>query len=155
MKRNHGFRAAAVVLCTLSGLTGPAGAATADRGDAALAAGNARLTGVWSWTDMQQCTESYEYRADGSGQVSSGDERTDVRYTLSPEPQEGDFFRLDVTIQHNSGGKDCLGESGDDAGETYTVFVTFQPDENTHLVCYQPDFTRCFGPLRRQPPGAH
>lgn len=109
------------------------------------------LEGLWRWTDESQCVESYEYRSDGSGRVLSGDESTDVDYVFSPVPVADDFFELNVTIRRNSGGKDCLGQNGDDAGETYRVFVYFRQGGDSHLVCYRPDMSQCFGPLQRQP----
>ncbi|WP_374339952.1 hypothetical protein [Methyloversatilis sp.] len=109
-----------------------------------------QIVGLWSWTDESQCVESYEYRSDGTGRVSSGSEQTDVSYVFSNVPVADDFFELNVTIRKNSGGKDCLGQNADDRGETYRVFVHFRQGEDSHLVCYRPDVTQCFGPLYRQ-----
>lgn len=110
-----------------------------------------RIVGLWQWTDPAACSESYEYRSDGSGQVISAGETTDVSYVLSPVPVADDFFELTVTILHNSGGKDCLGQDADDTGESYRVYLRFDLGEDRHLVCYRPDPGQCFGPLHRQP----
>ena len=63
-----------------------------------------QIVGRWSWTDESQCVEIYPYRSDRTGPVSSGNEQTDVSIVLSSVPVADDFFGLNVTIRHDSGG---------------------------------------------------
>ncbi|WP_019918596.1 hypothetical protein [Methyloversatilis discipulorum] len=145
----HRLRQACISLLVGAALLA-ASAAQAARVETAGPLAAPQIVGLWSWTDESQCVESYEYRSDGTGRVSSGNEQTDVSYVFSSVPVADDFFELNVTIRHNSGGKDCLGQNADDSGETYRVFVHFRQGEDSHLVCYRPDVTQCFGPLYRQ-----
>ena len=59
-------------------------AVPADSALPGVSAASPRLAGSWSWTDPQQCSETYEYAADGSGRVSSGDERAEMAYIFDP-----------------------------------------------------------------------
>lgn len=145
-----------MMLAALAGFTCMGGgAARAARTDGAATQSVPRLAGVWEWTDELNCHESYEYHDDGTGVVSSGGEQSEMIYTIAILPLEGGFFQMNATITHNSGGTDCLGGNEDDAGETYTVYVKFLPDEQSHIVCYQPNLSQCFGPLYRGEPGRH
>lgn len=140
----------AALYLLLAALSGPT-ATQAARIDTAGPLRTPQIVGLWRWTDTTDCTESYEYRSDGSGQVVSGNETTDMDYVISRVPVADDFFELSVTIRRNSGGRDCLGQNADDSGETYRVYLRFDLGEDSHLVCYRPDVTQCFGPLHRQP----
>lgn len=141
-----------LVLCAIAAslLGGTAQAAPVESGEAKLKDANHLLVGSWVWTrDANQCSEIYEYRADGTNHIVSGEERTDNRYQLSASKSEGGFYTLTSTVVKDYGGKDCADADNDDTGATFTVYVTFSPDGDEHLVCFEEDLKRCFGPLRR------
>src|SRR5262245_37712411 len=72
------------------------------------------LVGKWQWTRaVNHCTEVYEYRADGTGLVLSGAERTDNVYTVSADPDSDGFYRVTIRIEKDYGGKDCADDESD------------------------------------------
>src|SRR5688572_21406985 len=55
----------------------------AEIGEAQVPSGHP-LIGKWQWTrEQNNCTEMYEFRADGTVPVVSGTERTDNTYTVA------------------------------------------------------------------------
>jgi hypothetical protein len=108
-----------------------------------------QLTGAWSWTDPAQCSETYEYRVDGSGSVQSGEERSEMAYVFDPKGSETGFYKLEATILKDHGGTDCAGSKEDDTNKLFTVYVKFNPEGDQHIVCVAPEAKQCFGPLRR------
>lgn len=141
---------------TLSRLSCPAlllflaltGAAHAVPNDGVAAA--PRLAGAWSWTDPQQCSETYEYSSDGSGKVSSGAEKAEMAYIFDPVPVQDGFYKLEATITRDHGGRDCAGSDSNDTDQRYTVFIKFNPTGDQHIVCMEPLLQHCFGPLKRK-----
>lgn len=111
------------------------------------------LAGVWSWTDPGQCREVYEYRADGLGFILSGEERTEMRYTMGPLDAATGFHTLQVQVLKDHGGADCTGSRQDDSGRAITMYVKFKPEGDQHIVCVTPGLEACFGPLGRSGPG--
>lgn len=112
--------------------------------------GNSRLIGKWTWTrPTNSCTEVYEYRADGTLFVVSGDEKSDNTYHLAYEPSLKGFYKITSTIVKDRGGKDCADSETDDTGATDTNFIKFHPSGNQYTVCHEESFEKCFGPLRR------
>lgn len=48
------------------------------------------IVGKWTWTrSANNCTEVYDYRADGTLHVVSGEEESDSTYRLSARPDTG------------------------------------------------------------------
>jgi hypothetical protein len=136
--------------CAVAAAMPWAQAAPVESGEADLKDANHLLLGSWTWTrDENQCTEIYEYRADGTNHIVSGEERTDNRYKLSAAKTEDGFYTLTSTVVKDHGGKDCADADNDDTGATFTVYVTFTPEGDQHLVCFEENLKRCFGPLRR------
>lgn len=109
------------------------------------------LTGVWRWTDPGQCREVYEYRPDGLGFILSGEERTEMRYTMGPLDAATGFHTLQVTVLKDHGGMDCTGSRQDDTGRAITMYLKFKPEGDQHIVCVTPSLDACFGPLGRSP----
>jgi len=108
-----------------------------------------QLAGAWSWTDPAQCSETYEYRVDGSGSVQSGEERSEMAYVFDPKGSDTGFYKLEATILKDHGGTDCAGSKEDDTNKLYTVYLKFNPEGDQHIVCVAPEVKQCFGPLRR------
>lgn len=112
------------------------------------------IVGKWTWTrSINNCTEVYEYRADGSFGVTSGAEVASGTYEISPAPDANGFFTLLGRTMKTSGGRDCS-DSGTQPGDydkPYTVYIIFHRAQPIHLVCYEASLEKCFGPLRRIP----
>lgn len=136
--------------CLLSGSLAAAGLAQAAPASTNRAIPSApHLAGTWHWTDQAQCSETYEYRSDGSGAVLSGDERSEMAYVFDPQESDTGFHKLEATILKDHGGTDCAGTKEDDTNRLYTVYVKFSPEGDQHIVCMTPEVKQCFGPLRR------
>jgi len=108
------------------------------------------IVGKWQWTTEEtNCTETYEYRADGSLSVTSGDEVAEVTYDISSRPDSKGFFLLNGTPAISNGGKDCTDRPAGTQQPAFSVYIIFHPTEPLHLVCEGPTVERCLGPLRR------
>jgi len=108
------------------------------------------LVGKWRWTVKQNgCTETYDFRADGTAQVVSGAERSDNSFTVSREPDAKGFYKLDMTITKDHGGKDCSDVDKDDTGQRHTNFLLFEPTREMYQSCADASLGQCFGPLKR------
>ncbi len=125
--------------------SGPVGSARA-QGDAGLAAA---LVGTWSWkVPGGSCTETQSYRADGTGSVTSGEERSEQRWTVQPIPGSS-LARLTVTTTRDERGVDCIGQDNDDTGRTVELF--YRIEGRTRLIlCFDAAGDECFGPFIRQ-----
>ena len=113
------------------------------------------IVGKWTWTrSVNNCTEVYEYRADGSYDVTSGEEVANGSFEISREPDANRFFVLKGKILKINGARDCSdsGSQPSDYDKPYTVYVIFHRTQPLHLACYEPSLDKCFGPLRRIAP---
>ena len=137
-----------------AGLPAEPAAGTASTAASAAAAPPAvhPLTGRWRWTlPGKACTESLDYRADGTLQGRSGEEATQGRYSVSPMPSVPGFYRLTQTVVESNGKADCAGDlhAPDDA--PLTRFIQFSPRQDQLIVCREASLKACFGPLQRLP----
>jgi hypothetical protein len=108
------------------------------------------IVGKWSWTrSANNCTETYEYRADGTFDVTSGAEVASGKFEISPTPDANGFFALKSQTLKTNGGRDCSDSSGQTDDKPYTVYVIFHAAQPLHLVCEKPLLENCFGPFRR------
>jgi hypothetical protein len=108
------------------------------------------IVGKWTWTRADNaCTELYEYRPDGTLLVESGAEKTDNTYSIASLPDQNGFFRMDLKIVKDYGGKDCADSEEDSTGQEQTVYILFHSSRALHAVCREPSLEVCYGPLRR------
>jgi hypothetical protein len=108
------------------------------------------IVGKWTWTRTENtCTEVYDYRADGTVHVVSGDEVTDNTYAIDATPDGNGFFKMVLKVVKDHGGKDCADSEEDSTGQEQAVFVLFHTSKPLHVVCRDPDLDTCYGPLRR------
>ena len=125
-------------------------------GDATLAQTpapiNHPLIGKWRWTKPEnKCTEVFDFRADGTAPVISGDEKTENTYTVSSSADRNGFYQLNMKTVSDLGGKDCGDDSSDTTNQETTHFILFEPQMTMHIVCAEPRIGRCYGPLTRMP----
>ena len=80
------------------------------------------LIGKWQWTRTEnKCTEVYDFKADGTVPVTSGEEKTENTYRVSPEPDSGGFYQLTLKVNKDFGGKDCSDSDEDSTGQESTT----------------------------------
>lgn len=108
------------------------------------------LVGSWTWTRPQnKCTETYTYRRDGTYSTVSGAERTEGTYTLSAEPDAAGFYEYADHVTKDFGGRDCADSDADITGEEAHLFIAIHASGEQILICFEPGFDKCFGPLRK------
>ncbi|HEY9193591.1 MAG TPA: hypothetical protein VIO81_12020 [Methyloversatilis sp.] len=111
------------------------------------------IVGKWTWTRAENnCTEVYDYRADGTLLVVSGEEESSSTYRLSARPDAGGFHELKGQPMRTNGRQDCSDSPPTGELSPYTVYVIFHTREPKMLVCQTPALDQCFGPLRRIDP---
>lgn len=110
------------------------------------------VIGSWTWQpEGKSCTEVYDWRADGSGHVTSGKEVTESKFQVSNTPDEHGFYVFIEQIIKDNRGKDCTGSSKDDSGRKATFYIQVHPSGNMIRICARPSEDSCFGPLQRIP----
>lgn len=115
------------------------------------AAASHPLYGKWKWTyASNHCTETYDYRPDNTSIISSGEEQAESRFTISDKPDQKGFYRMtDVTTKSN-GRAGCDGAAGGTpVGDSAVIFIFFNPTKSEMIICQEPSFNACMGPLRR------
>jgi hypothetical protein len=109
------------------------------------------LFGKWTWTRPENnCTEVYQFRADGTFDVVSGEEVTSGKYEISFTADANGFFMMKGQTLKTNGARDCSdpGSPPGDFDKPYTVYFIFHRTQPMHLQCYEPSLEKCFGPLR-------
>lgn len=109
------------------------------------------LYGKWSWTYAKNnCTEVYDYRPDNTAVITSGDELAESRFTISDKPDLNGFYRMVDVATKSNGRTGCDGEpGGTPVGDTATLYIFFKPTKDEMVMCQEPSFKACMGPLRR------
>ncbi len=107
------------------------------------------IIGKWQWARSEnECTEVYDFRADGTAPVVSGTEKTDNQYKVAETPDINGFYQHTMTVVKDYGGKDCADDESESSGES-TNYIIFDPKKQMYLSCLEPKMERCFGPLTR------
>lgn len=110
------------------------------------------LVGSWSWKlPGKACTESYEYRANGSRAGSSGEEVVQGTYEITPLPSLLGFHRLVETVTTSNDKRDCSGDLHEASSPPVTRFIQFNPKRDQFIICKAESLQACFGPLKRAP----
>lgn len=99
----------------------------------------------------KSCVETWQYRADGTRQLSSGDELSQARYEISAQPSLLGFYRLVETVTQASTKPDCAGDLHEATGESLTRYLQFSPRHEQLIVCREESLKACFGPIKRVP----
>ncbi len=110
------------------------------------------LTGTWNWTlPGKTCSETLQYRPNGSRLATSGEQVTDGDYEITRSPSTAGFYRLTETVTQTNGKPDCYGDLQGSNEESVTRFIQFSPAQDQFIVCKAESLQACFGPLRRVP----
>lgn len=130
----------------------PSSAITAPASAPAATPGVHPLVGTWSWTlPGKQCTETWQYRADGKRLNTSGEEVTQGEYQIPAKPTTTGFYPLTETVTGSNGKRDCSGDLHTDADESVIRFIQFSPKQDQFIVCKAASLEACFGPFKRAP----
>jgi hypothetical protein len=108
------------------------------------------LIGTWTWYVFAgACTETLQYRADGSVLATSGQEVAEKTYQIAQTPDTSGFYKLVETVVRQNDKKDCSGAMLEGPGEQSTRFVQFSPLADKMLICREASLKACFGPLAK------
>ncbi|MDO9404755.1 MAG: hypothetical protein Q7T87_12055 [Polaromonas sp.] len=125
---------------------------------AAMAAGDVLpaathpVVGTWSWTLFDgKCTETRQYRANGTLLSTSGESVVEWTYAATPNAGEAGFYTLTERPVRENGKKDCYGDEVDETGDAQTRYVQFSPALDRLIVCKTESLQACYGPLVRVP----
>jgi len=97
----------------------------------------------------RHCTETYEYRADGTAHTVSAAEVTDTEYEISATPDEQGTYVVTDTIRASNGRPDCSGHITP-VGTPVTLYLA--PLRGGFLLCFDAALARCIGPMTRIAP---
>ena len=148
---SRAHRVASRLLLTTALCVGAAQSIAADPGSAP-AAGVHPITGKWIWKlHGNACTETLEFRGDGSRFGASGDEVTEGQHRVTPKPSLLGFYRLTETLTVVNGKRDCSGDLQAAGEDAVTRYVQFSPKNDLLIVCKTESLQACYGPLRRVP----
>jgi hypothetical protein len=108
------------------------------------------IVGKWTWKlQGKACTETYEYRANGSRSGSSGEEVVQSSYEITPLPSLLGFYRLVETVTTGNAKRDCSGDLHEASDPPVTRFLQFNPKRDQFIICKAESLQACFGPLKR------
>jgi hypothetical protein len=116
---------------------------------AAPPAANHPILGTWTFTIPDgHCSETYEFRVDGTLITSSGEARSERVYEITPSPNPKGFYRLVDKIIRENGKPDCFGEPTE-PGVSAIIFIRFSPSGDRFVACEDESPGNCIGPLQR------
>lgn len=108
------------------------------------------LSGKWTWTrKTNNCTETYDFSADGKALVTSGEEKTVNTYLLAPTADSAVRYQLTMTTKESNGKRDCAGSTDGSVGKSTTGYVFVNYAGDALLMCQAARGPACFGPLLR------
>jgi len=92
------------------------------------------LHGAWEWINIKNsCVEVYTFGIENTAHITSGEEISEARYTISDKPTEKGFYTVTLEILDDKGGKDCGESVENNTGEIYKKFVSFPPSRNHYV----------------------
>lgn len=107
------------------------------------------ILGIWTFTIPDgHCSETYEFRADGTLITSSGEARSERVYEIAASPNPKGFYGLVDKVIRENGKLDCFGEPTE-SGSAAGIFIRFSPSGNSFVACEAESPDNCIGPLHR------
>jgi hypothetical protein len=108
------------------------------------------LAGVWRIELAGgKCAEEYELRADGTKISSSGEERNESEFMISPGARGTNWYKWVDKITKNNGKPDCMG-SFTAAGHIAVNYVIVHPSGQRFALCEREDMNSCYAELFRR-----
>jgi hypothetical protein len=107
------------------------------------------LVGTWDLTVPQQhCSETYEFRADGTRHTVSAGEESDGEYEVSAQPDANGVYTLRDTLTRTNEKPDCGGQvTRITTPQLVTLYLA--PLRGGFLMCFDAELEKCLGPMTR------
>jgi len=110
------------------------------------------VLGSWSIAKKDgTCSETYRFGADGTAEVTSGEETARIAYEISATPSAKRFYRWKHRVVQDNGKKDCFGKTTK-PGDESTWYIQFDVSRQSMIICSAESTASCFGPLKRGRP---
>jgi hypothetical protein len=93
------------------------------------------------------CTETWEFRPDGTAHTVSAGEETTADYAISDRPVGTGYYFLSHTVRETNGQRDCLGNLTP-VGVRARLYL-FPTSDGGFMLCFRPMLEHCVGPMRR------
>jgi hypothetical protein len=107
------------------------------------------LLGMWEVKLPDgRCTETYQFKPDGSSLVTSAAEVAESEFSIADQPDDEGFYAMHDKLVRDNGKPDCLGEVMA-PGHEVDRFILFHPSGKLFLMCEQAALDSCIGPFRR------
>ena len=81
------------------------------------------------------CSETYQFKANGTTVVKSASEIAESKYEISATPSPAGYYKLTDTVVKSNGKLDCSGKSTP-VGDVSNVFVRFEHSTNAFSFCF-------------------
>lgn len=108
------------------------------------------LVGVWRIELVGgKCAEEYELRTDGTKVSSSGEERNESEFMISPSTRATYWYKWIDKITKNNAKPDCMG-SLTAVGHTAVNYVIVHPSGQRFSLCEREDMNSCYAEFFRQ-----
>ena len=108
------------------------------------------LVGVWRIELAGgKCAEEYELRTDGTKVSSSGEERNESEFMISPSTRATYWYKWTDKITKNNSKPDCMG-SLTAVGHTAVNYVIVHPSGQRFALCEREDMNSCYAEFFRQ-----
>jgi hypothetical protein len=108
------------------------------------------LIGVWRIEFAGgKCAEEYDIKADGTKQSSSGEERNESEFMISPSPRKTYWYKWVDKITKNNKRPDCMG-SLTAVGHMAVNYVIVHPSGTRFALCEREDLNSCYAEFFRQ-----
>jgi hypothetical protein len=107
------------------------------------------ILGAWTFTiPDSHCSETYEFRADGTLLSISGEARSERVYEITASPNPEGFYTLVDKVIRENGKLDCFGEPTE-PGVSAIIFIRFSNSGHSFVACEVESPDNCIGPLQR------
>lgn len=111
------------------------------------------IVGKWQWTrSKNNCTEVYDYRADGTIFATSGAEESSSTYQIAEQPDADGFYQLTAELVKSNGAQDCSDDPPNTDTAPYTIYINIHKARSSYLVCPTATWDRCVGPFQKVRP---
>ena len=108
------------------------------------------LVGVWRIELAGgKCAEEYELRTDGTKVSSSGEERNESEFMITPSTRATYWYKWIDKITKNNGKPDCMG-SLTAVGHTAVNYVIVHPSGQRFALCEREDMKSCYAEFFRK-----
>ena len=109
------------------------------------------ILGTWDWTIKKNgCKETFTFKPGGVLEVTSGSEKTESTYEITPTMEPSGRYKMVATVVKDYGGVDCSNSKHDSTGQTSTFYLLFTFEGDTMGMCFSAGGTDCMGPLKKR-----